>query len=93
MRKWQRHAGIVAAGLMLAGMAGAATFDRGLIPKSTPSSDTSAGTGLTGDVSVVFDDYDTPTFKTEHHIATTPIGRSAWFKDPDGNTIAIFQPA
>ena len=42
---------------------------------------------------VVFDDYDTPTFKTVGHIATTPIGRSAWFKDPDGNTIALFQPA
>ncbi|MGA7097896.1 MAG: VOC family protein [Acidimicrobiia bacterium] len=42
---------------------------------------------------VVFDDYDTPTFKTVDHVATTPIGRSAWFKDPDGNTIAIFQPA
>jgi len=42
---------------------------------------------------VVFDDYDTPTFKTVNHIATTPIGRSAWFKDPDGNTIAVFQPA
>ena len=42
---------------------------------------------------VVFDDYDTPTFKTVYHIATTPIGRSAWFKDPDGNTIAVFQPA
>jgi catechol 2,3-dioxygenase-like lactoylglutathione lyase family enzyme len=45
------------------------------------------------DRGVEFDDYDTPTFKTENHIATTPIGRSAWFKDPDGNTIAIFQPA
>lgn len=42
---------------------------------------------------VVFDDYDTPTFKTVNHIATTPIGRSAWFKDLDGNTIAVFQPA
>jgi predicted enzyme related to lactoylglutathione lyase len=42
---------------------------------------------------VVFDDYDTPNFKTVDHVATTPIGRSAWFKDPDGNTIAIFQPA
>jgi catechol 2,3-dioxygenase-like lactoylglutathione lyase family enzyme len=42
---------------------------------------------------VEFDDYDTPTFKTVNHIATTPIGRSAWFKDPDGNTIAVFQPA
>jgi catechol 2,3-dioxygenase-like lactoylglutathione lyase family enzyme len=45
------------------------------------------------DRGVEFDDYDTPTFKTENHIATTPIGRSAWFKDPGGNTIAIFQPA
>jgi catechol 2,3-dioxygenase-like lactoylglutathione lyase family enzyme len=42
---------------------------------------------------VVFDDYDTPNFKTVEHVATTPIGKSAWFKDPDGNTIAIFQPA
>jgi predicted enzyme related to lactoylglutathione lyase len=26
-------------------------------------------------------------------VATSPgIGRSAWFKDPDGNTIALFQP-
>jgi catechol 2,3-dioxygenase-like lactoylglutathione lyase family enzyme len=45
------------------------------------------------DRGVEFDDYDTPTFKTVDHIATTPIGRSAWFKDPDGNTIAVFQPA
>jgi len=42
---------------------------------------------------VVFDDYDTPNFKTVDHVATTAgIGRSAWFKDPDGNTIAVFQP-
>jgi hypothetical protein len=27
------------------------------------------------------------------HIATTAgIGKSAWFKDPDGNTLALFQP-
>lgn len=45
------------------------------------------------DRGVVFDDYDTPTFKTVNHVATTPVGRSAWFKDPDGNTIAVFQPA
>jgi predicted enzyme related to lactoylglutathione lyase len=26
-------------------------------------------------------------------VATTAgIGKSAWFKDPDGNTIALFQP-
>ncbi len=54
---------------------------------------------LAGDVAelsgrgVVFEEYDFPTFKTIDSIATTPgIGRSAWFKDPDGNTIALFQP-
>jgi len=42
---------------------------------------------------IVFDEYDTETFKTVDHVVTSPgIGRSAWFKDPDGNTIAIFQP-
>jgi predicted enzyme related to lactoylglutathione lyase len=42
---------------------------------------------------VAFEEYDFPTFKTVGSIATTPgIGRSAWFKDPDGNTIALFQP-
>ncbi len=42
---------------------------------------------------VEFEEYDTPTFKTVDHVVTTPgIGRSAWFRDPDGNTIAIFQP-
>ena len=42
---------------------------------------------------VVFEEYDTPTFKTVDHVVTTPgIGRSAWFRDPDGNTIAVFQP-
>ena len=45
------------------------------------------------DKGVVFEDYDFPTFKTVNHIATTAgIGRSAWFKDPDGNIIALFQP-
>lgn len=42
---------------------------------------------------VVFEEYDFPTFKTVDSIATTPgIGTSAWFKDPDGNTLALFQP-
>jgi catechol 2,3-dioxygenase-like lactoylglutathione lyase family enzyme len=41
----------------------------------------------------VFQDYDFPTLKTVDHVATTPgIGKSAWFKDPDGNTLALFQP-
>jgi catechol 2,3-dioxygenase-like lactoylglutathione lyase family enzyme len=42
---------------------------------------------------VEFEEYDFGTFKNIDHIVTTPgIGRSAWFKDPDGNTIAVFQP-
>ena len=42
---------------------------------------------------VVFEEYDMGTFKTVDHMVTTAgIGRSAWFKDPDGNTIALFQP-
>jgi catechol 2,3-dioxygenase-like lactoylglutathione lyase family enzyme len=42
---------------------------------------------------VVFEEYDFPTLKTVNYIATTPgIGKSAWFKDPDGNILALFQP-
>ena len=39
------------------------------------------------------EEYDSEAFKTINHIVTSRgIGRSAWFKDPDGNTIALFQP-
>lgn len=42
---------------------------------------------------VEFEEYDSETFKTINHVVTSKgIGRSAWFKDPDGNTIALFQP-
>jgi len=42
---------------------------------------------------IEFEEYDTGAFKTVDHVVTSAgIGRSAWFKDPDGNTIAIFQP-
>jgi catechol 2,3-dioxygenase-like lactoylglutathione lyase family enzyme len=42
---------------------------------------------------VVFEHYDFPSLKTVDHVATTAgIGKSAWFKDPDGNTLALFQP-
>ena len=42
---------------------------------------------------IEFEEYDSGAFKTIDHVVTTPgIGRSAWFKDPDGNTIAVFQP-
>jgi catechol 2,3-dioxygenase-like lactoylglutathione lyase family enzyme len=32
-------------------------------------------------------------FKMVDHVLTTPIGKSAWLKDPEGNTIALFQSA
>jgi catechol 2,3-dioxygenase-like lactoylglutathione lyase family enzyme len=42
---------------------------------------------------VEFEEYDAEAFKMVNHVVTSPgIGRSAWFKDPDGNTIALFQP-
>jgi catechol 2,3-dioxygenase-like lactoylglutathione lyase family enzyme len=45
------------------------------------------------DKGIEFEEYNTDTFKTVDHIVTSlGIGRSAWFKDPDGNTIALFQP-
>ena len=41
----------------------------------------------------VFEDYDFPALKTVGHVATTPgVGKSAWLKDPDGNTLAIYEP-
>ena len=41
----------------------------------------------------VFEDYNFPTLKTVDHVATTPgLGKSAWFKDPDDNMLALFQP-
>jgi predicted enzyme related to lactoylglutathione lyase len=42
---------------------------------------------------VEFDLVEFGEFKMADHVLTTPVGRSAWFKDPDGNTIALFQPA
>ena len=42
---------------------------------------------------ITFEEYNFPTFKTINHIAVSHgIGSSAWFKDPDGNIIAVFQP-
>jgi len=42
---------------------------------------------------IEFEQYDTGAFRTIDHVVTSAgIGRSAWFKDPDGNTIALFQP-
>jgi catechol 2,3-dioxygenase-like lactoylglutathione lyase family enzyme len=38
---------------------------------------------------VVFEEYEMP--KTVDGIATLPIGKAAWFKDPDGNLIGLLQ--
>jgi catechol 2,3-dioxygenase-like lactoylglutathione lyase family enzyme len=42
---------------------------------------------------VEFEQLDMGAIKTVNNVATTPIGKSAWLKDPDGNTLQIFQPA
>ena len=42
---------------------------------------------------VVFDLVEFGDFKMVDHVLTTPVGSSAWFKDPDGNTIQLVQPA
>ena len=42
---------------------------------------------------VSFEDYDMGELSTTNGVAEGPGGiRSAWFKDPDGNTIGIVQP-
>jgi catechol 2,3-dioxygenase-like lactoylglutathione lyase family enzyme len=57
------------------------------------SNDIAADVKELAEKGVTFDEYDMGAFKTVDHIVTTPgIGKSAWFKDPDGNTIAVFQP-
>ena len=57
------------------------------------TADVAADVRELGERGILFEEYDFPTFKTVDHIVTSPgIGRSAWFKDPAGNTIALFQP-
>jgi catechol 2,3-dioxygenase-like lactoylglutathione lyase family enzyme len=38
---------------------------------------------------VRFEEYDLPGLRTENGIATDGDMRTAWFKDPDGNTLAV----
>jgi catechol 2,3-dioxygenase-like lactoylglutathione lyase family enzyme len=38
---------------------------------------------------VVFEEYEMP--KTVDSVAQMPAGRGAWFKDPDGNLLGLFQ--
>jgi hypothetical protein len=42
---------------------------------------------------VVFEEYDSPGLKTVDGIAEGGGAKSAWFKDSEGNMIAIVQPA
>jgi predicted enzyme related to lactoylglutathione lyase len=45
------------------------------------------------DRGVEFDLVEFGELKMVDHVLTSPgIGKSAWFKDPDGNTLALFQP-
>jgi catechol 2,3-dioxygenase-like lactoylglutathione lyase family enzyme len=42
---------------------------------------------------VEFDVVEFGDFKMVDHVLATPVGKSAWFKDPDGNTIQLIQAA
>jgi hypothetical protein len=42
---------------------------------------------------IVFDVVESGDLKLVDHVLTSPgIGKSAWFKDPNGSTLALFQP-
>jgi catechol 2,3-dioxygenase-like lactoylglutathione lyase family enzyme len=41
---------------------------------------------------VVFEDYDVPGLRTENHIAWIGPERAAWFRDSEGNVLAISEP-
>ena len=57
------------------------------------SSDVEAAVSELAARGVRFEEYDFEALKTVNHVATTAgIGKSAWFKDPDGNTLALFEP-
>jgi predicted enzyme related to lactoylglutathione lyase len=44
------------------------------------------------DRGVDFDELEFGEMKTVHHIMTSPgVGKSVWFKDPNGNTLALYQ--
>lgn len=40
---------------------------------------------------VDFEEYDLPNFKTINSIVDSPSGRSAWFKDTEGNMLGLVQ--
>lgn len=69
-------------------------------PLQRASEHTAAAFMVEGDIStrvaqlreagIKFEEYDMPGLKTENGIATSPSGKCAWFKDPDGNLLAVF---
>jgi catechol 2,3-dioxygenase-like lactoylglutathione lyase family enzyme len=44
------------------------------------------------DKGIAFEEYDLPGLKTEGGIAELGGAKGGWFKDPDGNILAVFQP-
>ena len=57
------------------------------------SADIDADVAELVDRGIEFEEYDMDAFKTINYVVTSAgVGRSAWFKDPDRNTIALFQP-
>ena len=55
--------------------------------------DVDAEIGRLRDNGVKFEEYDFPGLKTENGVAEIDGGRGGWFKDPEGNLIAVFQLA
>jgi catechol 2,3-dioxygenase-like lactoylglutathione lyase family enzyme len=53
--------------------------------------DIDAAVAALRDNGVTFEEYDTPDLKTENGIASIGDVRAAWFKDPDGNILAVEQ--
>jgi catechol 2,3-dioxygenase-like lactoylglutathione lyase family enzyme len=41
---------------------------------------------------IAFEEYDMPGLKTEGGIAEVGGSKGGWFKDPDGNILAVFEP-
>jgi catechol 2,3-dioxygenase-like lactoylglutathione lyase family enzyme len=44
------------------------------------------------DRGITFEEYDMPELKTEGGIAEVAGSKGGWFKDPDGNILAVFEP-
>ena len=42
---------------------------------------------------VVFEDYDLPGLKTEHHICVLGAEKAAWFRDTEGNYLCLHEDA